>query len=162
MKTGNEAITTTARAWAPCMADEEYGAFLNQLLEAERAGAKLLSAYLDELPLDSAEWQAIRAVQVDEARNCAVLIHLLLAADLTPTAAVGSFYGRGLAIQGWHERLEFLNRGQAWVAKRIAAALAGIPENARTALQAMHESHIANIRSCEALSMDELKRTSPA
>ena len=27
-------------------ASDEYGAFLNTLLEAERAGAKLLSAYL--------------------------------------------------------------------------------------------------------------------
>jgi Domain of unknown function (DUF6306) len=133
------------------MKAEEYGAFLNQLLEAERAGAKLLSAYLDELPLNSPEWLAIRAVQLDEARNCAVLIHLLLAAELTPSAAVGSFHGRGLAIEGWHERLEFLNRGQAWVAKRIAAALPSVPESARKALQAMHESHLANIQSCEAL-----------
>ena len=131
--------------------DNEYGAFLNQLLEAERAGAKLLSAYLDELPLNSPEWTAIRAVQLDEARNCAVLIHLLLEAEATPSPAVGSFYARGLAIRGWGERLDFLNRGQAWVAKRIAAALPSVPESARKALRAMHESHLANIRSCEAL-----------
>ena len=129
----------------------DYGAFLNQLLEAERAGARLLAAYLDELRLDSPEWKTIRAVRLDEARNCAVLIHLLLEAGATPSPAVGSFYGRGLAIRGWSERLEFLNRGQAWVAKRIAAALPSVPASARKALQAMHESHLANIRSCEAL-----------
>jgi nitronate monooxygenase len=151
MNTSDEVISTTARAWAPSMPSEEYGALLNRLLEAERAGAKLLSAYLDELPQDSFKWKSIRAVQLDEARNCAVLIHLLLEAEVTPTLAVGDFYGRGLAIHGWRERLQFLNRGQAWVAKRIAAALPRVPENGRAALEAMYDSHVANICSCEAL-----------
>jgi hypothetical protein len=47
--------------------------------------------------------------------------------------------------------VEFLNRGQAWVARRLAAELPRVPENARAALQAMLESHVANIGSCEAL-----------
>jgi nitronate monooxygenase len=147
----NEVIATTRRAWEPAMAPAEYGAFLNELLEAERAGAKLLSAYLDELPPDSFRWKMIRAVQLDEARNCAILIHLLLEAEATPTPAVGSFYGRGLAIRGWRERLEFLNRGQAWVARRLAAALERVPHGARDVLQAMHDSHLANIHSCEVM-----------
>lgn len=130
---------------------EEYGAFLNTLLEAERAGAKLLAAYLDELPPDSPRWNAIHAVQRDEAHNCAVLIHLLLEAEVTPTPAVGDFYGRGLAIRDWGERLQFLNRGQAWVARRLAAALPQVPEKDRPVLQSMHDSHVANIESCEAL-----------
>jgi nitronate monooxygenase len=96
-------------------------------------------------------WKGIREVQLDESRNCSVLIHLLLEAGETPSAAVGDFYVRGLALQGWRERLQFLNRGQAWVAKRLAAALPRVPENARPALQAMLDSHVANIGSCEAL-----------
>jgi len=144
-------ISTTERAWCTSMAPEEYGAFLNQLLEAERAGAKLLSAYLDELPPDSHEWKSIRTVQLDEARNCAVLIHLLLNAEVRPTPAVGEFYGQGMAIHGWHDRLVFLNRGQAWVAKRLAAAIPRVPKSARKRLQDMYDSHVANIRSCEAL-----------
>jgi nitronate monooxygenase len=151
MNTSEEVISITTRAWAPSMAAEEYGAFLNQLLEAERAGAKLLSAYLDELPPDSFKWKSIRAVQLDEARNCAVLIHLLLEAEVTPTSAVGDFYDRGLPIQGLRNRLQFLNRGQAWVAKRIAAALPRVPEAARAALQEMYDSHLVNIGNCEAL-----------
>ena len=147
----DEVVSTTARAWTPCMAPDEYGALLNQLLEAERAGAKLLSAYLDELQPGSSMWESIRAVQLDEARNCAVLIHLLLEAEVTPTPAVGDFYGRGLAIRGWRERLEFLNRGQGWVAKRLAAALPRVPKSAQKLLQRMHDSHVANIDQCEAL-----------
>jgi len=133
------------------VAPDEYGALLNTLLEAERAGAKLLSAYLDELTPGSFMWKQLRAVQLDESHNCAVLIHLLLEAEVTPTPAVGSFYGKGLAIKGWRERLEFLNRGQAWVAKRLAAALPRVPERPRRALQAMLDSHVVNIGGCEAL-----------
>lgn len=147
----NELVATTRAAWGPPMSAEAYAAFLNELLAAERAGAKLLSAYLDELPADSPECRTIRAVQRDEASNCAVLINLLLEAEATPTPAVGSFYDRGLAIAGWRERLEFLNRGQAWVAKRLAAALDRAPASARPALQAMHDSHLANIETCTAL-----------
>jgi nitronate monooxygenase len=151
MNISEQVLSVTATAWAPAMAPDEYGAFLNTLLEAERAGAKLLSAYLDELTPASPMWKSIREVQLDEARNCAVLIHLLLDAQVTPSAAVGDFYGRGLAIEGWRERLRFLNRGEAWVAKRIAAALPRVPDRARPALQAMLDSHVANIATCETL-----------
>jgi nitronate monooxygenase len=92
------------------------------------------------------------ALQRDEARNCAVLIHHLLEADITPSMATGDFYRKGLEIRSWRERLEFLNRGQLWVAKRIAAALPRIPPSAgKSALQAMHESHLVNIVLCEQL-----------
>jgi hypothetical protein len=131
---------------------EELGRLLNLLLEAERAGAKLLAAYIDELPPGTTQWVGLHAMQRDEARNCAVLIHYLLDADVTPSMATGDFYRKGLEITSWRERLEFLNRGQAWVAKRIAEALPRIPASAgKSALQEMHESHLANITRCEEL-----------
>jgi hypothetical protein len=69
--TSEEVIAVTERAWARAeseaeplpMTHAELGGFLNLRLEAERAGAK-------------------RAVQPDEACNCAVLLHLLLDAEL--------------------------------------------------------------------------------
>jgi hypothetical protein len=122
----------------------DYPGFLNELLEAERAGARLLAAWVDELPPGSTLGQKLRAVQRDEARNCAVLIHLLLEAGVAPSMATGAFYQKGLAIRGWPERLEFLDRGQAWVARRIAAALPGVPApQGRRLLAAMHKSHLA-------------------
>jgi hypothetical protein len=134
------------------MQPEELGAFLNQLLEAERAGAKLLAAYLDEMAPSSDGKDELCSVQRDEARNCAVLIHFVLDAGIEPSTAVGDFYRKGLKIRGLRERLEFLNRGQAWVARRIAEVLPRIPESAaKRALHAMHESHLVNIGHCEAL-----------
>jgi hypothetical protein len=151
MTTASAPLAQAAPNPAP-MAQEEFGAFLNQLLEAERAGAKLLSAYLDELSAESDAWGQLRIVQRDEARNCAVLIHFLLEAGVAPSMEIGDFYRRGLEIRGLRARLEFLNRGQAWVARRIAAVLPRVQgAAAKEALRVMHESHLVNICSCAAL-----------
>jgi nitronate monooxygenase len=132
------------------MSREAYARLLNLLLECERAGAKLLAAYCDELPPRSDSYARLSMIQRDEARNCSILIHLLLDEGFEPSTAVGTFYERGLALRGWRERLDFLNRGQQWVAERIAAALPGLSEYAgRRALQAMYDSHLENIRVCE-------------
>jgi nitronate monooxygenase len=134
------------------MSREEFAALLNLLLECERAGARLLAAYLEELPPGAGALDALRDVQRDEARNCAVLIHHLLAAGATPSPNTGDFYRKGLSIHGLGERLEFLNRGQAWVARRIGEALPRIePSPARAALQEMYDSHLANIARCDGL-----------
>ena len=134
------------------MRQEELGALLNRLLEAERAGARLLAAYVDELTPRSALFARLSDVQRDEASNCAVLIHYLLEAGMPPSTVTGDFYRQGLAIRDWHERLVFLNRGQAWVARRIAEALPRLPASrVREALQAMHDSHLVNIGLCEEL-----------
>jgi hypothetical protein len=132
------------------MARADYGRLLNILLEAERAGAKLLAAYADELPPDSDAWAWLRLVQRDEARNCSVLIHLLLEEGFKPSMTVGDFYRKGLGIRGWNERLRFLNRGQEWVADCIAAALPRLTDFVgRKPLQDMYESHLANINICK-------------
>jgi HEAT repeat protein len=135
------------------MTDKELGELLNQLLEAERAGAKLLAAWLDELPAQSPLYVPLRDVQRDEASNCAVLIECLRGVGVEPSGRTGDFYAKALPIRDWRERLEFLNRGQAWVGRRIAAALPRIQAPAaRTALQEMHDSHFANIERCKELS----------
>ncbi len=134
-------------AIAPSM---EYEKLLTTLLEAERAGAKLLAAFLDELPAHAPIRDTLVRIQRDEAKNCAVLIHLLLDAGLEVSTAVGSFYRRGLNITDWDARFRFLNRGQEWVAEHIAAALPRLPESsARRLLAAMYESHLENITLCE-------------
>ena len=129
---------------------EEYGRLLNVLLEAERAGAKLLAAYADELLPDSDAWDWLRAIQHDEARNCSVLIHLLLEEGFEPSTAIGDFYRNGLAIRGWGERVRFLNRGQRWVARAIAEALPRLSSFVgKKLLQTMYDSHLVNIGVCE-------------
>ena len=132
------------------MARQEYGRLLNVLLEAERAGAKLLADYIRELPADSDAGAWLSVIQRDEARNCSVLIHLLLEEGFEPSMAVGEFHRKGLAIRGWNARLTFLNRGQQWVADRIGSALPRLSSFlGRKSLLAMHDSHLINIGICE-------------
>ncbi len=134
------------------MPDAELVALLNTLLEAERAGARVLAEFLNEYEPSSPAWKQLAAVQRDEAKNCAILLDLLQQVSGTPSAATGDFAGRALAVEGKVQRLQFLNRGQQWVARRIGEALPRIDRPAvRQALVAMRESHLFNIEQCEAL-----------
>ena len=134
------------------MEREALAALLNELLEAERAGARALSSWLDELPVESAAWPRLRLVQRDEARNCAQLLDLLIGMGVKPSLRTGDFARRARATFGWPERLALLNRGQAWVVRTLSAALprlAGSP--AREVLARMRDEHRDNIAACEAL-----------
>ena len=134
------------------MPDDELVGLLNSLLEAERAGAKVLAAFLEEYERESPAWRQLAAVQRDEARNCAILLDLLRQVKGAPSAATGEFLGKALAVQGKAARLQFLNRGQQWVARKIGEALPRIAAPAvRAALAAMQESHLFNIEQCDAL-----------
>jgi Domain of unknown function (DUF6306) len=127
---------------------------LNELLEAERAGARLLADWMAEAPMGSALHERLKAVQRDEATNCAILIRHLQQAGGVPSTATGAFYGKALAIKDWRARLDFLNRGKGWVGERIAAALPQLPESpARAMLQEMHDSHVTNIASCDSVQL---------
>lgn len=134
------------------MRREELAALLNELLEAERAGARALSAWLDELPAESAAWPRLRLVQRDEARNCAQLIDLLVAMGERPSLKTGDFARRARETSGWRERLALLNRGQAWVARTLSAALPRLPASpGKETLHRMRDSHRDNIAACAEL-----------
>jgi 5-formyltetrahydrofolate cyclo-ligase len=134
------------------MPDEELIGLLNTLLEAERAGARVIAEFLDDYERDAPEWKQLAAVQRDEARNCAILIDLLRRVKGAPSTATGDFVGKALAVKGRIPRLQFLNRGQLWVARQIGEALPRIRQAAvRDALSAMHDSHLLNIEACDAL-----------
>lgn len=130
----------------------ELGILLNTLLEAERAGAKVVAAFLCDPSIEASSQESLLRIQSDESRNCATLIALLRRIDATPSRATGNFLQLALAIQGREERLSFLNRGQAWVARRIATALPRIEDPViREDLRSMQESHVVNISTCDAL-----------
>ena len=68
----------------------------------------------------------------------------------TPGDQTGAFHGKAMAIADLGERMAFLNRGQAWVVRRLQALIprltdAGIRQN----LQAMHDAHVGNIDKVE-------------
>ena len=144
----------TDRAGGPqAMAVEELTLLLNTLLEAERAGAKVLAAFLDDYERDTPAWNQLVAVQRDEATNCAILIDLIQRVNGgEPSHETGDFVAKALAVQGKAARLRFLNRGQQWVARKINEALPRVGQDfVRGTLLAMQESHLLNIEACDAL-----------
>ncbi|MGQ0524200.1 MAG: 5-formyltetrahydrofolate cyclo-ligase, partial [Betaproteobacteria bacterium] len=127
-------------------------ALLNTLLEAERAGAKVLAAFLADYSPQTAASRLLQKVQRDEANNCAILMTLIRNLDGTPSAATGDFLGKALKMEGRVARLQFFNRGQEWVARKIREALPEVEDAAvRDALATMLESHLLNVEACEAL-----------
>ncbi len=137
---------------APAFARAEWCAFLNRMLEAERAGARALLEFLGEYDRDGEPWKMLRKVQGDEAHNCVVLGELLKRAGEPYSHATGEFLDKALAVRGRRARLEFLCRGLGWSIREIEAALPHVTDaQARVALGTILESHRRSIRSCEAL-----------
>ena len=136
---------------SPAMTTEELIGLLNMLLEAERAGARILAAFLDDYERDTPAWRWLAAIQRDEAENCMILIDLIRHVNGAPSQVTGDFLGKALAVEGKVARLQFLNRGQEWVARKIGEALPCLEQGfVRDALSAMQESHLLNIEACHA------------
>lgn len=137
------------------MTTAELVRLLNTLLEAERAGAKVLAAFLQDYEPDTPAWNQLQAVQRDEARNCAILIDLIRRVSGSPSTATGAFLQKALAVEGRVARLQFVNRGQKWVARTINEALPYVEQDfVRGALFAMQESHLINFQACDLLVED--------
>jgi hypothetical protein len=137
---------------SPMMPAEELIRLLNVLLEAERAGAKVLAAFLNDYERGTPAWRQLATVQRDEAQNCVILMDLIRSVNGTPSTATGDFLDKALAVEGKAARLQFLNRGQKWVARKIGEALPRLEQGfVRDALRAMRESHLLNIEACDAL-----------
>ena len=137
---------------APAFERTEWCAFLNRMLEAERAGARALLEFLGEYPRDGEAWKALRKVQGDEAHNCVLLGELLKRAGEPYSHATGEFLDKALAVQGRRARLEFLCRGLGWSVREIEAALPRVPEEAGVkALPRIRDTHRGSLASCNAL-----------
>jgi len=138
----------------PASSHTEWCAFLNRMLEAERAGARALLEFLGEHARDGEGWKALRRVQADEAHNCVVLGELLKRAGEPYSHATGEFLDKALAVRGRRARLEFLCRGLGWSIREIEAALPRAPDaQARAALGTILESHRRSIETCNALAL---------
>jgi hypothetical protein len=129
---------------------EEIFSALNELLEAERAGARVALASArgrndrDELAL-------LQIVRDDEVRWCAMLFRQIRRLGGSPSLKCGAFFGKAMAIPDFQERLLFLNRGQSWVVRKLGELMPRVRDNALHAdLKAMLDSHGVNIEKTDA------------
>ena len=123
----------------------ELAAFLNELLEAERAGTGV-ALKSGEAAAGTKFAELLRDVHHDEARWCAMLLKQLKALGVPASTRIGAFEGKALAIEGLPERIAFLNRGQGWVVKKLREMLPKVrDEELYRDLDAMLRSHEHNI-----------------
>lgn len=130
---------------------DELILFLNELLEAERAGARvtLKSAHAAEnRPIA----ELMRTIHEDEERWCAMLLRHIKAIGETPSQKVGAFYGKAMGIADLGDRITFLNRGQGWVVRKLREMLPRVRDNRlHSDLVEMLRSHKANIALADAV-----------
>jgi hypothetical protein len=121
---------------------------LNELLEAERAGARVASETASEID-DPELHRLVASIRQDEAHWCAVLVDAIRSLDATPTHATGAFHEKAMAIEDLAERLAFLNRGQRWVVRKLQALLPTLVQpdmhHALTQMLVAHEKNIGAV-----------------
>jgi tellurite resistance-related uncharacterized protein len=124
---------------------DELVAQLNELLEAERAGARVALETARGSP-DPAITELMRHIQHDEARWCAMLLRRIRSLDGVASPRMGGFYGKAMAIDDLAERIVFLNRGQGWVVRKLRELIPKVGDVSLHAdLSRMLSSHVANI-----------------
>ncbi len=119
--------------------------FLNELLEAERAGARVA--------LDSAREAVagpladlLQSIRHDEARWCAMLLGQIARIGGEASPRMGAFHAKAMAIDDLTARLVFLNRGQGWVVRKLREMVPRVRDRELYAdLAHMLSSHVANI-----------------
>ncbi len=138
-------VAPAAAAVASPVPREELLAALNELLEAERAGARVAMETVREI--QSSELAAlVQDIHKDEVRWCGMLMRTIKALEGESSSATGAFWGKAMAITDVQQRLTFLNRGQAWVVRKLQALIPRIEDaHVRSELAAMLEAHHHNI-----------------
>jgi Domain of unknown function (DUF6306) len=145
-------------AYAGYYGQAELLAFLNRLLEDERAGARLART-LRDAGLAEAAQPVLGAVRDDAARFGRTLARIIRGLGGTPSKSVRAFHRGGLAVEGFAERLAVLNRGQDLVARRLEEALPRVRDDTiHRRLKDMLDTHRANIVRCAALLDVEARR----
>jgi uncharacterized protein YeaO (DUF488 family) len=128
---------------------DELIPFLNKLLEAEQAGAKV-TLRLSKEASDPALKTLITTVYHDEAKWCAMLVAALRGLGAKPSPRIGAFYEKVMAIGDLPGRLALLIRGQSWVARKLREILPRVQDDSlRTNLAEMLAAHERNIRRVE-------------
>ncbi|MGH8682832.1 MAG: DUF6306 domain-containing protein [Burkholderiales bacterium] len=135
----------------PPFSRAEQVAFLNRMLEAERAGANALLAMLEAHPRRGEAWAALRRVHADEAHNCVLLGKQIQRLGADYSHATGDFLGKLLAIEGGRARVAFLVTGLRWAVKRFDEALPRLDGEAQDTIAGIREAHRRSIERCEAV-----------
>jgi nitronate monooxygenase len=154
MTAQNEAPELASPACSAREMDDAYMGFLtpaelavalNELLEAERAGARVALATLHEACGPEMS-RVVREIQHDESRWAALLNRIVQTLGEAPSNKTGAFFAKAMAIADIEERLRFINRGQGWVVRKLRELLPRVRDDAIHAdLSKMLDGHVEKI-----------------
>ena len=122
----------------------ELESLLNQLLEAERAGHKLLTAMSQETtnPQLVALFASFTEVEMSDV---SVLEGLIRLHGGVPSTKIGDFVERVLSLDNLDDQMGLLSRGQAWIARKVEQVLAlNPPSDIAAFLKEMANRHRHN------------------
>lgn len=142
-------LNETGDVYAGYAGRDEVLALLNELLEAERAGARIAARSALET-CEPALRRLLEDVRKDEARWCAMLLGWIAQLDGEASARTGAFYEKCLAIGDLRDRIAFINRGQGWVARKLRQILPRLRDDALyrdfSTMLKSHEENIARAK----------------
>lgn len=122
---------------------------LETLLQAERAGAKVAAGLVAQAASPALKGLA-EMIRRDEVRWCRMLSGALRDLGATPSVTVGAFYEKATAISDLEARFAFVNRGQAWVVRKLEALVPRVRgEGLHADLLEMLAAHDRNIAEAE-------------
>jgi nitronate monooxygenase len=139
-----EAPPATSRAPTAPAAHEALVATLQELLAAERAGARVAASSLSQTR-DAAQRRLLEQIRQGEADSCRRLTACLDHLGIEATREIGAFHDKAMAIADLDERLAFVDRGQRWVIRRIEAQLPLCGDAfVKDELEEVLETHVTN------------------
>ncbi len=118
---------------------------LNRLLEAERAGVKVLGTLVPVIT-DPGIQEMVRRFLRDEGLNCQILKTMIENAGYPLSQRTGEFVRKVEALPTIEEKLELLLKGQEWVARQIRRSRAcGLKVSDRMLLESIRIQHEENV-----------------
>lgn len=118
---------------------------LNELLEAERAGARVALASQKQMRQEEIR-HLMKAVYLDEAGWCVMLAQEIKRLGGNPSPRCGAFRDKAMKIADPLARLSFINRGQNWVVRTLTEMLPRVRDDAlHSRLGEMRESHAIGV-----------------
>ena len=97
---------------------------LQELLSAERAGARVASESLQQC--DDPNMRAVlEQIRQGEVESCKLVLNCLKHLGIEPNRETGTFYGKAMAIESLEQRLPFVDKGQQWVIRKLREYLPG-------------------------------------
>ncbi|HXW85507.1 MAG TPA: DUF6306 domain-containing protein [Candidatus Binataceae bacterium] len=125
--------------------DTQLETLLNALVEAERAGGRVLHELM-ELAESLELRELLKKVSHDEGYYAGEIAAHIRRLGGNPSTRTGDFVEKVRAVGDFRGKLELLNRGQRWVIRKIEEALPTLADRElRAFLAVMAKGHHLNI-----------------